>query len=650
MKYLKQFESVRDTVEQLSPYHYYQDRYWKLRGHWRKLLFDWTRREPCDAKVELDRDHYLAGSTDTLTFTYTVGSEPWIPGTRIALYFPIFLGGIEHLRELATFQGPDGQAGYGARIVAEPSVADVVVHVNVHSVGSVFTCVEVVFDEGCLESGGTLRMVVGDTLANKPPVISEKAQTLTFRTAVDFKGDDQFRPIKPDIILPGRGNTAIRLDCRVAATPKPGEAFALKITAADSYNGNPAYAYSGRLSISATGAPVNGPDAFTASESAHGSLTIDGLSVASANGVSRVVVLDTDNAVMGVSNPVCPAATPPGLSLYYGEIHAHTELSDGVGTPDDAMRWGRDVERLDFAGLADHFERGQSYNETREEKWQRTRRVIERYNNPGRFATLLGYELGTLEAHRNVYFPNGDGRMIVDDEHGDTVTMDNVYDKLEGEDYILIPHAPKYHGINWRAQHRPERQRLVEICSAWGISEEGGPLSVRAGLDLGLKLGFTGGTDNHSAEPAHAFYAGFGGLTGVFAKELTREEIFTALMARRTFATNGCRMILNFNINDHFMGEETNIDQVSKVVVQGRAITMAPIQGIDIIRNGEVVHTLNPREKCDELTVEWTDPDGPHQQVLERELTGEKTLYYYLRIRAAGDSFGWTSPIWINRL
>jgi len=262
---------------------------------------------------------------------------------------------------------------------------------------------------------------------------------------------------------------------------------------------------------------------------------------------------------------------------------------------------------------------------------------------------LHGYEIGTLEAHRNVYFPDNTGRMIVNDDNGEKVTMDNVYDKLEGTDYILIPHAPKYHGINWYAQHKPERQRLVEICSAWGISEEGGPKSVRAGLDLGLKLGFTGGTDNHSAEPGHAFYDGFGGLTGLFAGELTRKGIFEALMARRTFATNGVRMIVNFNVNSAFMGEEISLAQNNEIRITGRAITASAIKAVDIIRNGEVIHSIIPNEKCDDITVDWTDPDSPEKHIIEREITREKTIYYYLRVRTTDGKFGWASPVWVNK-
>jgi Protein of unknown function (DUF3604) len=649
-KYLIDLQSVLETVDKISPYHYYQNRYFKLRQKWRTALNNWTRRTPCDVKAEFDKDYFIAGNRDSFILTYTIGDTPLKPGARIALYFPLLFGGIGQNNAPGTFQGPDGRAGYGSRITAEATKSGISFQMNVHSTGAVFTCVEVLLEKGCLKKGDQLKIIIGDTSCCKQPIISEKAQTLTFRTAVDFKGDGEFHPVKPDICLKGRGNNARFLNCYVPPTSKVNEKFNMKVVAADIHNGNPSYNYSGEIKISPKGVPINYPDKFIAEESSHGTFDISGFSIKNKNGVSRITLIDEENAVMGISNPICPEATPEGLTLYYGEIHAHTELSDGVGSPEDAMRWARDVEGLDFSALADHFEGSQSYNYTRDEKWKSSRDIVNKYNTPGQFVALQGYEIGTVEAHRNVYFPDAEGRMIVNDDNGEIVTMDNVYDKLKGLDYILIPHAPKFHGINWYAQHKPERQRLVEICSAWGVSEEGGPLSVQESLNLGLKLGFTGGTDNHSAEPGHAGFPGLGGLTGVFAKDLTRRSIFDALMARRTFATNGARMIINFTVNDALMGQEIKLSQNREIFIKGRVISNAPIKKIDIIRNGKVIYSVVPSKKSDDMTIEWNDPENPENNIFNRELTGENTLYYYLRVRTVNMDLGWSSPIWINKL
>ncbi len=107
-----------------------------------------------------------------------------------------------------------------------------------------------------------------------------------------------------------------------------------------------------------------------------------------------------------------------------------------------------------------------------------------------------------------------------------------------------------------------------------------GPGYVRNGLARGLELeatsgqnpldlGFVGGTDTHNATPGavrEETWAGHvaqqddtprrrltggptfnpGGLTGVWAPQNTREDVFAALKRRETFATTGPRMVARF--------------------------------------------------------------------------------------------------------
>jgi len=629
-------------VDRVSPYHFYQHTYWTLRGRWRLLLYDWMRRDPCDAAAAITPTETVAGERYTITLTVTAGATPLEAGARIAVYFPLRFGGDGMVRALPCFQGPDGQTGYGSRIVARAEREGVDLATVVHSTGTGFTCVEVGVETGRLDPGDAVDVVIGDPSC-KGVMVSEQAKAFPFRAAIDFTGDDTFRPIVPNPTITNVGGRARYLRCFAPATPRPGEPFPVRVVAADVPNHNPSHGHSGRLTFTARGGAAEAPGEIVMPATCHGTMAVEGARVGE-NGVTRIQVIDAANGLMGRTNPICPEAAPEGLALYYGEIHSHTDLSDGGGTPDDSYRWARDVEGLDFSALADHFEDGQSYNCTLEEKWRITKEVTERYNDPGRFVTLLGYEIGTLEKHRNVYFADGEGRMIVEGPDGERVTMDNVFGKLAGADYVLIPHAPKFHGIDWRTPHDPERQRLVEIFSFWGNSEAGGPKSVRTALDLGYRFGFTGGTDNHAAEPGNP---DIGGITGLYATALTRRAVFDALRARRTFATTGPRMIVTFEVNGAFMGGEVTADPTAARVVRGRAIAEEPIEAVEVIRNGAEAYVA-AGDGRDDVTIEWRDTDPLPGLCPKREITDDRFAYYYLRVTTATGAIGWSSPVWVR--
>jgi len=643
--YVTDLDGYEGPIDAVVPYHFYMHMYWSLRAKWRWLLWDWTRREPCDASAALEPPEVVAGTRTTVRVTVTLGPTPLPQGGRAAVYLPLSYGGYANHNSLMCFQGPTGQIGYGARITAEASRDDVRLETRVHSTGSVFTCAEVIVRQGRLNQGDAITVVLGDPVC-KPPMVCEKAKHLPLRVALDYAGDDTFRPVRPNPIVHVVGGQAQQLRCYAPASPPPDEPFCLRVLAADLINHNPAHRHEGRLTFEAVGPAAELPESASISADDHGSIEVPGVRLTGETdaSVTRIRVLDETAGLMAQSNPICPAAVPEGLRLYYGEIHSHTELSDGSGTGEDNFHWAREVEGLDFAALADHHEHGQSYNYTQEEKWEITKDLVERFNEPGRFVTLLGYEIGTVEKHRNVYFADGEGRMIVEGRDGERVTMDNVFQKLAGTDYILIPHAPKFHGIDWHTPHEPGRQRLVEICSQWGVSEEGGYKSVRHALDLGYQFGFTGGTDNHVAEPGNPDQ---GGITGLLAPELSRRAVFDALMDRRTFATNGPRMILAFSVNGAFMGREISAEAGAPRRVRGRAITSDPIATVQIIRNGEVAFEQAGEGRMD-VAVEWDDADPLADLAIERELTDARFAYYYLRVQTAGGQLGWASPIWVR--
>jgi len=169
-------------------------------------------------------------------------------------------------------------------------------------------------------------------------------------------------------------------------------------------------------------------------------------------------------------------------------------------------------------------------------------------------------------------------------------------------------------------------------------------------LKRGLKVGFHGSSDGHVQTPGHPRRPGSGGRNGdfnrrdtgygsgalmaVLAPELTREALWDAFRARRTYATTSARIILDFRANGHLMGEELVAD--GPALFTGDVIGTGPIERLELIRDDRLVFTQPGGG--DRVGLEYIDqgcPRGLH--------------YYYLRVTQVDGEFAWSSPIWVQR-
>ena len=128
--------------------------------------------------------------------------------------------------------------------------------------------------------------------------------------------------------------------------------------------------------------------------------------------------------------------------------------------------------------------------------------------------------------------------------------------------------------------------------------------TLREFLNKGGKTGFVGSTDTHEGKPA--------AKTAVLAKELTRPAIFEALRHRRNYAVFNARIVLDFKINGHFMGEEIEIDGKPRIVAEVKGTDK--IEEVVIVRDGAVIHTLNPGSQ--EVRLDFVDDVVSGKQLL----------------------------------
>jgi len=363
------------------------------------------------------------------------------------------------------------------------------------------------------------------------------------------------------------------------------------------------------------------------------------------------------------------------LEVFYGDIHRHSAVSDGIGQAEQHFRAASESGQIEFYALTDHAiltvdptsnraymteltgPKGTTEGVTLDQlgnileihrvhptDWENLKRLVRRYNDPGRFVTLLGYEWSCPRyGDHNVYYREDDGELFVPD------ALPDLYDALEDQPVLVIPHHTGYaigrRGKNW-SFHHPRLQRLVEVISHHGSSEcthdnffplrnigMGGNVSgssVRDALARGYHLGLIGGGDAHA--PDQSFV-----LTGVYAGGLGREAIFDALWARRTFATTGPRIQLFFAMDDQLMGSiySTDTDPTIQISVSGTD----KLEWVEVVRNGEVMHRWSE--------IEGRDFDINH---VDRSAPIRPDNYYYVRVRQKDGAMAWSSPIWVTFL
>ena len=373
------------------------------------------------------------------------------------------------------------------------------------------------------------------------------------------------------------------------------------------------------------------------------------IDVPSPSGTYLVRTRDETSGIIGKSWPVAPHFRPGGYNVYWGDIHNHTNLSgDGVRDIDDAYRYARYISGLDFVAITDH-EGGTD--------WERSQACAKHYNAPGEFTTFLAYEYSKASAygHRNVYYLDDDMPCPTPED------ANELWDQLPPGRALVIPHHPNTHSeggttfgrwqpTDWSAHH-PDFQRHIEICQLRGsfeVEEVGGPVvlggngsSARSALAQGLRLGFVGGTDNHRGHPGSRMdtmgginfrLRSVGGITAVLASECTRESLWEALLARRTYATTCEHILVDFSINGALMGSA--IAAETEFSIRVAAIGTSEIDRIDVIRDGQEVHSLSVNGSACEL--EWSDRPAA------------QPAYYYARVFQKDGNAAWASPIWID--
>tara|TARA_R110002072_G_scaffold303142_1_gene495864 strand:- start:146817 stop:149195 length:2379 start_codon:yes stop_codon:yes gene_type:complete len=317
-----------------------------------------------------------------------------------------------------------------------------------------------------------------------------------------------------------------------------------------------------------------------------------------------------------VSNPVTVHAEQPPLEIFWGDIHSgQTEIGCGSGSVSESYAFGRDCAGLQFIThqANDHY--------VTLSDWAHVRKVTDEFYEPGVYVPILGCEWSPFTED------GGDRNVIYGYDEPILRRSDRFFREDVPDPEPDVPRAPEFHNafrdldvlvnihvggrmtnLDW---YEPKIEKLCETHSTHGTVE----WFFMDALSRGYKVGLTAGTDGVMGRPG-ACHPGRrlirnlrNGLTAVYAKELTRESIWEALHARRTYATTGERIRLLFQVDGADMGSEietTDSPKISFSIEGTKAIERVDLfRGVEIINSWAVSPQVVQSEEATFLRVLW---------------------------------------------
>jgi len=333
------------------------------------------------------------------------------------------------------------------------------------------------------------------------------------------------------------------------------------------------------------------------------------------------------------------------LYVFWGELHIHSRLSMCAGNRDllpfDSYAYNRDYQDLDFMALTDHS------GHINYAEWFNTRKLASLQNDPPHFVAFSAHEWSSARVgydgtgHKNIFYLN-DGCVRW---YNPRLAMrpDVLWRELGecGDEVFTVPHqladaggGPAY--TDW--SYRNDRmQPVAEVFQIRGSYEYLGCPSMspsamkkkgafyQDALDLGHHLGAIASSD----------HGGGNGKAAVFAEKLDREHIFRAVQARRCYGSTDARVLLDFRLNGHLMGEIID-GQGKPREITARVMARRPLAEVVVFKNGQVI-------------VEKTAPLGESLAFEHEDGKQERPEdYYYLRAIQDDGEICWSSPVWVR--
>ena len=356
--------------------------------------------------------------------------------------------------------------------------------------------------------------------------------------------------------------------------------------------------------------------------------------------------------------------------LYFGQLHGHTQYSDGSGTLDSALSYIRslpDSANVQFVAFTDHSNYFDSKNAPNVEaalydtslvkdsdashSWKTYKDTIAQFNkdNAGDMVAIGGFEMTWSGGPGHINTFNTPGIVSRNNSTLNNKTDDAgmkayyaLLSQTEGANSISQFNHPgttfgNFKDFSYWNPVIDSRMYMVEVGNGEGQIGAGGYYpsyeQYIMALDKGWHLAPTNNQDNHQGKWGNANDARDVILTDNF----TEEGIYDAIRALRMYATEDKNLELGYTVNGLMMGSSIKtvpgkLDIEVSVYDPDRTDTISKVEVV--VNSGKVAHV-------------WDDPAELKNGTLSVTLAPEYS-YYFIRVTQKDGDLAVTAPVWVG--
>ena len=353
---------------------------------------------------------------------------------------------------------------------------------------------------------------------------------------------------------------------------------------------------------------------------------------------------------------------------YFGQLHSHTQYSDGAGSLDSALDYVKnlpEIANVDFVAFTDHsnyFDKSGAANpegalydmsqatEYSQETWKAYKDAVAAFNteNAGSMVAIAGFEMTWSGGPGHINTFNTPGIVSRNNTTLNNKTKDaglQAYYKLlsqtEGVDSISQFNHPgttfgNFIDFGYWDAVVDTRMYMVEVGNGEGQIGAGGYYpsyeQYIMALDKGWHVAPTNNQDNHKGRWGNANDA----RDVILTDDFSESGIYAALRARRMYATEDKNLELDYTVNGNMMGSIIDVPEKLNFEISfndpDRTDSIAKVELV--VNSGKVAYT-------------WDSAADLAKGSVSVELAPEYT-YYFVRVTEGDGDLAVTAPVWVG--